>query len=228
VIDPSRGLAPRTGLGCRRWGALVALTLAIGVGAARASAQPADEALLPLDSYTTADARALASAHAGELRALQGALARCPAGAAIHRHGLAFRRPRGQTGALPYLSLWVWLEPADGADLAARAADAFRRHGPRLFRRLVGRSAVFADARVGGYGLVLSWIGPRRQEGREVAESLAVFANKLAAANFAHDTIGPATLLSRAEVRLFDGQTEVTGPRIPIEDSADTVPAPGC
>jgi hypothetical protein len=204
------------------------LTLAIAVGAARSSAQPADEALLPLDSYAAADARALASAHAGDLHALESALARCPAGAAIHRHGLAFRRPRGQPNALPYLSLWVWLEPADGLDLPARAADAFRRHGPRLFRRLVGRSAVFADRGVGGYGLVLSWIGPRKQSGREVAESLAVFADKLAAANFAHDTIGPATLLSRAEVRLFDGQTEVTEPRIPIEDSADTVSGPAC
>ena len=77
-----------------------------------------------------------------------------------------------------------------------------------LFRQLLARSPIFADPRVGGYGLILTWLAPARRDGRVVGESVAVFADKVATANFVHDTITVDVFLSRAEVRLFDGDTE--------------------
>ncbi len=85
---------------------------------------------------------------------------------------------------------------------------------------------MFADRRVGGYGLVLSWLGPAFRGGRPIAESLALFADKLAVANFAHDTIGPAAFLARAEVRLFDGQTELPSSRLTVADGGAPVAEP--
>lgn len=212
------------------------LVLGVLAAAGRAPAQPEalpparDEAILPPAAYTTPDGRALAEAHAAELAAVRADLAGCPAGLALQRHGIAFRRSRGNPDTRPHLVVWVWLDaaPSLGRNPVARADDAFRRHGQPLLRRLLARPAVFADPRVGGYGLVLSWLGPITVAGRPVAESLAVFADKLAAANFAHDTIGPAAFLARAEVRVFDGQTELQAPRIPIDDSADLVAPPAC
>src|SRR5262245_33609717 len=178
---------------------LLALALA-GVG--RAVALPVAESILPLEAHAP-DIRPLAQEYAAELRGLYAEVTRCAPGLEVQKHGIAFRRPRATQTAPPHLTLWVWLDqgrPVPGATLVARAGQAFGRYGQGLFRRLLGQSAVFADARVGGYGLILTWIGPAQRGGRLVGESLAVFAEKVAVANFALDTIGPAAFLSRAEV----------------------------
>jgi hypothetical protein len=84
----------------------------------------------------------------------------------------------------------------------------------------VERSRVFGDSRVSGYGLILSWFRPTTGDrGKMVGESLAVFSDKLDAANFVHETIAPAVFLERAEVRAFDGQTEVGAPRLAVDDA---------
>jgi hypothetical protein len=61
-----------------------------------------------------------------------------------------------------------------------------------------------------------------------VGESLAVFADKLAVANFVFDTIAPSVFLERAGVRLFDGQTEVNVSRLPLDDAAPPLDRPPC
>jgi hypothetical protein len=115
----------------------------------------------------------------------------------------------------------VWIEtgrtPA-GTSLTARASTVFQRQGRRLFGRLLARSPVFADSRVGGYGLILTWLSPATRGGRLVGESVSVFADKLAVSNFVHETIGAGTFLGRAEVRAFDGQTEVASPSLTVAD----------
>ncbi|MGH7268255.1 MAG: hypothetical protein ACREMB_25835 [Candidatus Rokuibacteriota bacterium] len=204
-------------------GFALAAGLALGVSAA---APPAGGALLPVEEHDSPDARLLAETHAEELVRLHADVLRCHPGMAIHRHGIGFRKPRRGPNPAPALTLWVWLDPAQpprGADLAARAGDAFRRQGAALFRRLIGRSPVFADPRVDGYGVVLTWLSPVQRGRRLVGESLAVFADKLAAANFVHETISSAVFLSRAQVRAFDGETELERPQLRLSD--DEAPA---
>jgi hypothetical protein len=206
-------------------GAWLVATLAL---AGAAAGQGAAEVILPPAGHAAGEPRALAAAHAAELRALAAELHRCVPALSVERHGIGFRRPQADPGAPSHLTLWVWLQdpvPA-GADPAARAADAFRRLGQPLVRRLIRRSGVFADGRVRGYGLVLSWLSPTSRGGRVVAESLVLFVEKLTAANFAHDTIRPGTFLERAAVRLFDGQTEVSGARLAVADDSTAVEEP--
>jgi hypothetical protein len=165
--------------------------------------------------------RALAQEHGAELSRLARELAPCAGRLDVMRHGIAFRRPQTRPSGPPHLILWVWVEPdrtPAGTSLGARASTVFERHGRRLFGRLLERSPVFADSRVGGYGLVLTWLSPATRSGRLVGESLSVFADKLAVANFVHETIGATTFLGRAELRAFDGQTEVGSPTLTVGD----------
>jgi len=77
---------------------------------------------------------------------------------------------------------------------------------------------VAADGRVGGYGLILSWVGPRKIKDLPVKESLVVFARKEPASDFA---AGDSTLydfLTAADVRLFDGQDELPFPALAARD----------
>jgi len=213
--------------GGRRGFLLLATTLAL---AGPALAQPADESILPPEAHAP-DMRALVQEHAAGLRRLHAELARCAPELAIQKNGIAFRRPRGHSDGPPHLTLWVWLDgtrPPRGRSFGARAGEAFGRYGQGLFRRLLGQSAVFADARVGGYGLILTWVGPTERGGRVVGESLAVFADKVAVANFVLDTIGPEAFLSRAEVRAFDGETELPPPSLGLDDAAPAQAATAC
>jgi hypothetical protein len=217
-------------MGRRSWAGLAALVLAAVVAPpAGAAPPPADEALLPLTEHAAGEPRVLAEQYAGELRRLLAELGTCTGRLDVHRHGIAFRRPSRAATASPHLTLWVWVDrtrPPGGASLIARAADAFGRYGRFLFGRLLGRSPVFAEPRVGGYGLILTWLAPAPRQGRLVGESVAVFADKLQVANFVHETISAAVFLGRAEVRTFDGQTELPAPRLPVDD--DGVAPPPC
>lgn len=203
--------------------------LALLVGGTPAGAAPPGEAILPPAGHAAGDARALAEAHGGELRALLRDLARCAPTLVVDRHGVAFRRPRGEPGAPLHLTLWAWVPgdaPLPGADPAGRAGEAFRRYGRVVFRRLLARGAILTDDRVGGYGFVLSWLGPGVRAGRPIAESLVLFADKVAGANFALDTIAAAPFLERVRVRLFEGETELPAARLPVADDGPAVGEP--
>jgi hypothetical protein len=192
--------------------------------------RPADEAIVPLAEYKNVESRALAQTHGSELRLLYEGVRRCAPEVDFNRYGLGFRRPLGSDRIAPHLTVWVWLprEPApDGADVGARAADAFRRYAPRLLPQLVARGPVHSDARVGGYGLVLTWVKPGDAD-PPIGETLVVFAPKSAAEPFASGAAPLAALLAQARIRVFDGQTEVTLPRLAIGDQEVSAPAPAC
>lgn len=196
---------------------LAAALLALGLPVGSASAQPA--VLAPEEH--AAETRPLAERHLRDLERLHVAIARCIPGVGVRIQGIAFRRPRGRSLAAPALTLWVWVEgePPPGRDYGARAAAVFTSYGQPLFRHLLASSPVFQDPEVGGYGLILSWLAPPTGP-RLVAESLAVFVDKLTAANFAHESIGPATFLARADTRRFEGRTELAALPLPVDDAA--------
>jgi hypothetical protein len=210
----------------------IAVALALGlVGSAPAHAQSVGDGVLSFEEHAAGEARDLARTHAGELRALQSDIDRCLAGVVVQRKGIAFRQPRGFAADTTYLTLWVWLtdrQAPGGGDITARATDAFRRHAQGLFRRLLGRSAIFADPRVGGFGLILTWVGPIPRDGRVVGESLVMFADKLSVANYVFDTIAPSAFLEKAAVRIFDGQTEVNPAHLSVDDDVPAGDRLGC
>jgi hypothetical protein len=202
--------------------ALLGLAFALGVVVSDAAAvRPVDEAILPVEDYKLPEVRALAQAHGDELVALYQDVRRCAPELDFQLDGIAFQRPRQAAQQSPHLTLWVFLDarrPLAGPSPAARAAEAVRQYGRKMVRRLSARGPVAADTGVGGYGLVLSWTGPKKIKDQAVMESLAVFSRKGPAVAFA---AGQATLrdfLQSADVRLFDGQEELPFPVLTSPD----------
>jgi hypothetical protein len=198
------------------------LAVALGLLASPASAQRSfEETILPLPQYRAADSRALAEAHAAELRHLYDDLRRCAPELDFNQPGIGFRKPRGKPQLAPHLSIWMIADQgvgASGGDLATRAADAFQRYGSRLLNRLLARDVIQADRRVGGYGLVLTWMwSPPGEDQR--GETLVVFVDGPSAAGFVGGALAASALLNHADIRLFEGDTEKTGVRIPVDDA---------
>lgn len=205
--------------------ALLGLTLVSTAGAQRSF----EEALLPLPQYRAADARALAEAHAAELRRLYDDVRRCVPELDFFQPGIGFRKPRGKPQLAPHLSVWMVANESGGPggdDLAARAADVFERYGGRLLRRLLARDPVRADGRVGGYGVVLSWL--RSQGDERMGETMVVFVDTASATGFAGGALGARDLLARADIRLFDGDAEKASMRIPVDDARVRPGTDGC
>jgi hypothetical protein len=193
---------------------LVVLTLGIHAAWAQRSAEEA----------------ILAQTYLAELQALYQSVRRCTPEVDFHQHGLGFRRPLGIDGIPPYLATWVWIpsEPAlPGDSIGPRAAEAFRRYAPKLLPRLVARDVIYSDARVGGYGLVLTWIKPPGGD-PPIGETLVVFVPKRAVTSFVSGGGTFTDLLSTARIRTFDGQTEVKLGSLPIPEGEVPVQPPPC
>jgi hypothetical protein len=205
--------------------------LALGLLAPSAGAQRSfEEAVLPLREYRAADARALAEAHAPELRRLYEEIRRCVPELAFHQPGIGFRKPRGKPQLPPHLSIWLIADTSaapGGGDLGSRAADAFQRYGTRLFQRLLARDPVRADTRLGGYGVVLTWMRTS-QGGEPQGETMVVFVDTGTATAFAGGTLGARAALDRADIRLFEGDTERAGVRISVDDTQARGGGEGC
>jgi hypothetical protein len=188
-----------------------------------------EDAVLPLREYRAADARALAEAHAPELRRLYDDVRRCVPELDFFQPGIGFRKPRGKPQLLPHLSVWMIADDGvgpGGDDLGTRAAEAFQLYGGRLLQRLLARDRVRADARVGGYGVVLTWMRSRGEE--RTGETMVVFVDAARAAEFASGSRGARALLERADIRLFEGDVEKPLAPIPVEDAKVKPGAEGC
>jgi hypothetical protein len=204
---------------------LLALALVSTAGAQRSF----EEAVTPLPQYRASDARVLAETHAPELRRLYDDVRRCVPELDFYQPGIGFRKPRGKPQLSPYLSIWMIADESvapGGDDLGARAAKAFERYGGRLLRRLLARDKVRADGRVGGYGLVLSWL---RSHGDErLGETIVLFLDSATVTGFAGGTLGARELLARADIRLFEGDVEKARVPILVDDAKVQPSADGC
>jgi len=217
--------------GRTRWWVSGATIFVLVLGArAGWSQRSVEEAIFPISEYKTQDSRALAQVYLGELQALYQSVRRCTPEVDFHQHGLGFRRPLGIEGLPPYLATWVWIpnEPALPSDgIGARATEAFRRYAPKLLPQLVARDVVHADPRIGGYGLVLTWVKPPASD-PPIGETLVVFLPKSAVTPFVSGTATFTELLAQARIRAFDGQTEVKLTGLAIPDLEVPVRPPPC
>lgn len=211
-----------------------ALLVAGGLWPPAVTAQPLkpEQAIFPEKEYRTADSRVLAQAYGKELRALYDDVRRCTSDLDFQQRGLGFWKPRDVATALPHLALWVWVDPgliSWGDTVQIRAAHAFHRYARRLVPRMLASASIREDARVEGYGLVMSWLGPHKTEGRPVGETLVVFVDKTAAVAFADGSLPGSAFLAGSRLRLFAGNDEVQPPAVVLEDWRVAAPTdPSC
>jgi hypothetical protein len=194
---------------------IVALTLtiaALGLASSRAFAQ-ATNTIVPIDQYTSDKARALAGAHAAELRTLDTWVYHCMPWVDTQPQSVGFFKPKDAPRDDRYLSIRVYIEqdPSDEfsrLSLEQQSSAMFSRYAGPLLRRMATQS-LLADPRLDGFTLVLEWLKqvPRAAMSRPVHETMAAFIDKAPVASFVAGQLRTADLARRARVLAWDGET---------------------
>jgi hypothetical protein len=208
---------------------MLARSLLIGIAllalAAGAAAAPPDEAIIPLERYTTEKGRALGQAFADRLRRIYDRVYHCRPWLDVQTRGLGFNRPAGRLGDDRYLNIWVRVEQTINPEFAAlsteqRHSAMFSRHGVDLLRQISADASIFADPALTGYSVILTWIKPDGRAGaEEKAETLGLFADKATVRAFLAREISPGEFVKRAAIVAFDGKDRLGG--LPLEIGED-------
>jgi hypothetical protein len=197
------------------------LTAALAV-CGRASAATPEDALMPVEKYTTLKGRSLASVHRTRLLQLSEQIYNCMPWLWVYPGGLGFRPPRDAAADDRYLSAWIYVDQREDAVFAAlpqerRVSAMFSRYGVDMLRRLAGLPDVIGDGDVAGLSVVVSWLKPSTtKSGRKaVNETLALFIDKTTALDNHAKRVSAEEFTNRAQFTLFDGQDPVG--RVPME-----------
>ncbi|HEY7652278.1 MAG TPA: hypothetical protein VIG07_05605 [Methylomirabilota bacterium] len=197
------------------------LTAALAVSGGAALAAPED-ALMPVEKYTTAKGKSLASAYRSRLLQFSSQIYNCLPWLAVYPGGLGFPQARGSQNDDRYLSTWIWVDQREDPAFAAlsqerRVSAMFSRYGVDMLRRMAELSDVLDDRNVTGLSVVLSWLKPGTSlPGRQaVNETLALFVDKATVMDFLAKRVAPDEFTSRSRFTLFDG-TDPVG-RVPLE-----------
>jgi hypothetical protein len=205
---------------------LILAAVLLGAVAAPVFATPED-ALMPLEKYTTAKARTLASAHRARLLKFSEDIYNCLPWLSVAPGGLGFPKAKDSPTDDRYLSTWIYIDQRDDPSFAAlpqerRVSAMFSRYGVDMLRRMAALSDVIDDGDVTGLSVVLSWLKPgtSRPGKQPVNETFALFVDKATIVDFLAKRVPPAEFTSRAKFTLFDGLDPVG--RVPLEVWEDT------
>jgi hypothetical protein len=129
-------------------GLLFTAALVVSGGAAHAAAP--EDALMPLEKYTTSKGKSLASAHRARLLQFSEQIYNCLPWLSVHPGGLGFPRARESQDDDRYLSTWIFVDQREDPVFAAlpqerRVSAMFSRYGVDMLRRMTGLSDVVDD-----------------------------------------------------------------------------------
>lgn len=197
------------------------LTAALVVSGGVSHAAPED-ALMPLEKYTTLKGKRLASTHRTRLLQFSAQIYNCLPWLDVHQGGLGFPRSRDSQDDDRYLSTWIYVDQREDAAFTAlpqerRVSAMFSRYGVDMLRRMSALADVVDDSDVTGLSVVLSWLKPGTgRPGRQaVNETFALFVDKATLRDFLDKRVSAEDFTNRAKFNLFDG-LDLVG-RVPIE-----------
>jgi hypothetical protein len=200
-------------------GLLLAAALAVFGGVSEAAPE---DALMPVEKYTTPKGKSLASAHRTRLLEFSRQIYDCMPWLSVYPGGLGFRPPRDAGADDRYLSAWIYVDQREDPVFAAlpqqrRVSAMFSRYGVDMMRRLAGLPDIISDGDVAGLSVVVSWLKPgtTRPGRKAVNETLALFIDKATALDFLAKRVSAEEFTNRAQFTLFDGQDPVG--RVPME-----------
>ena len=195
--------------------AVLAIILFIPVPAA------ADDAIMSVDQYKTAKARALATTHQALLKQVREEIYHCMPWVGVQKAGIGFRQPKGAVEDDRYLSVWIVIDQDEDARFSAlsperRASAMFSRYGTDLLRRMAALQPLVADPNVQGFSVVLSWLKPGTGGAvQPVNETLALFVDKQTTLGFLGKRVSAGEFTRRAKFSVFDGVQDMG--RLPLE-----------
>jgi hypothetical protein len=214
--------------GNRGLGSALALVALLAVPGASAAVAP-ENTVLPPDLHSSAKGRALATKYAKELRALNAGIYHCMPWVEVHRaqdgknYGIGFYRPPHLSSSdHRYLSVHVYIEQDYSPVFARlpfqdRASAMYSRYVVPLLRRMTRSQDIMLDTGVDGFTIILEWLKQTGVEGgRPINETIAVFVEKSAAAEFLAGRLTERALADRTRIQAWDGQTPVGQVRVTL------------
>jgi len=200
--------------------ALLGLSLLVSAGPCWATA---DDAITPLNQYTTPKARTLASTYKDQLVKFYEQIYWCLPWLGVTKNGIGFRQPKGVEADDRYLSVWVNIDQTDDGSFAAMTRDRrvsamFSRYGVDLLRRMTAMTSVATDANLTGFAVVLSWPKPGVPMTQPVTETLALFVDKASLGDFLAKRLASTDFANRARISMFDGKDPVGPIKLEIWD----------
>ena len=200
---------------------VTALAAALLLSPAASSLAAPSDALIPLESYSTAKGKTLATTYQTDLVRLYEHVYNCLPWLIVRNHTLGFPRPKDSAGDDRYLSIMIDVDQldSDGAFAALsrqrRISAMFSRHGVYLLKQMQALSTLAADTNVTGYGVALSWPKPGTPANQPKAETVAVFVDKTTLVDYLAKKLPGNEFISRAKLSFFDGN-EIASP-VPVE-----------
>ena len=197
------------------------LAAALLFPATAAFAAPED-AVRPVEKYTTPREKSLAATYRTRLLEFSTQIYNCLPWLAVYPGELGFRQPRDNQGDGLYFSTWFWVDQREESTFAAltrerRVSAMFSRYGVDMLRRMAALSDVVDDSNVAGLSVVVSWLKPgtSRPGSKAVNETLTLFVDKATLQDFLAKRLSPEEFTSRAKFTVFDGVESVG--RVPME-----------
>src|SRR6185295_2381948 len=189
------------------------LTAALAVSGGVSHAAPPEDALMPLEKYTTLKGRSLASTYRTRLLQFSTQIYNCMPWLDVHQGGLGFPRSRDSQDDDRYLSTWIFVDQREEPVFAAlpqerRVSAMFSRYGVDMLRRMSALADILGDGDVAGLSVVLTWLKPGtgRPGNQAVNETFSLFIDKVTALDFLAKRVSAEEFLNRAQFNLFDGQ----------------------
>jgi hypothetical protein len=180
-----------------------------------------EEAITPIEQYTTPKAKTLASTYKTQLVRFYEHVYYCLPWLGVLKNGIGFRQPKGAEADDRYLSVWVNIDQTDDGAFGAmprerRVSAMFSRYGVDLLRRMTAMTGVASDTNLTGFSVVLSWPRPGAPQTQPVSETLALFVDKLSLGDFLAKRLQPAEFARRARFSVFDGRDPVGPLRLDV------------
>jgi len=205
-----------------RAGRIAVVVAALLLGRAVAATATPEDAITPVDQYTTVKGRNLAIAHSDQLVQFYYQIYNCLPWLAVVKNGIGFRQPRGVEADDRYLSLWVSIDqktdgPFAQLPLERRASAMFSRYGVDMLRRMTQLNGVASDANLQGFSVVLSWLKPGTDDPDKtpVMETLALFTDKTSLAAFLARQVAGPEFVKGSIFNVFEGKEQVG--RVPLD-----------
>jgi len=195
-------------------GRIAAVVLVLLLSSASSATATAADAITPLEEYTTAKARNLATTYKIQLVQFYEYVYNCLPWLGVVKNGIGFRQPRDAQADDRYLSVWISIDqktdgPFGQMPLDRRVSAMFSRYGVDMLRRLSQLNGVASDPDVRGFSVVLSWLKPGGTEKNPMMETLALFIDKSSLGEFLAKRLPATEFTSRAMFNVFEGKDRV-------------------
>lgn len=206
---------------------LLSLLLAIACGVAAlgspasAVAAPADEGVLPVESYTSEKGRALARTHASGLREFNAHIYHCMPWVEVQKQSIGFFKPKNAPQDDRYLSVRIFVEQEPSTQFSSlaveeRASSMFSRYVGPMLRRMAVHVPPATEPSPDGFTVIVEWVKQHAAAGKDrpIHETIAVFVDRPTALEFLAGGVAPRDLASRARIMAWDGASALGELRI--------------